>query len=128
MLGWPWMRVVKKPRAKLARRPFVVVRRDERVCWGKEDAQWLRDVLENPRWRRLEKIVEDGIVNAVLPRDGRLQDPEFVAAMVAGQVATLEAIYGHAGRRRGGLPAEEHEAEQGMDGGWPIQMLDREER
>ena len=74
-------------------RPYVILRRDEKIVWTREDAAWLAGVLDSPAWKKLYGILQDRVANSTLPSPKRRIDPDYVEAFVLGMLDVLAEIY-----------------------------------
>lgn len=99
---------------RMRRKPYIVVRRAERVSWARGDSECLREFLLSPAGVKLSKICDDSIIAGVLPPDGNIVDPELVGAITAGKAEILEFIFAHAKLQRsadnGAVVAQDVEA------------------
>lgn len=109
----PFLRM-RASEKRMRRRPYVVIRREQKIVWGRGDSEAVRQFLLSDSGQKLVKICDDSIVAGVLPAKGEIVDPEMVGAITAGKAELLEFIFAHAGMKRnqveGGEAVEEDEA------------------
>jgi hypothetical protein len=95
---------------RLVARPYVLLRRERPIHWTRQDSAAWRQVLESETWKKLEAICEDIAIQNLLPKNGKVPDPDWIAAYTAGRMATLELLYNYGQVKR--EPAVVEEAEE----------------